>query len=179
MKRFILLAAAVGAAVLLAAPSGVAQDLNRGARVYSENCGRCHTPRAPGEFSDRAWSVIVHHMHARGYLTASDTAAVLEFLRASNGTALELPTREHPASAKLDGSQLVAQKGCKGCHTIGGEGGKIGPVLDTVFQRRDDAFIMAKLTNPKADNPNSVMPQFGFSQREKEAIVAYLHKIAR
>lgn len=179
MKRFILLAAILTFAAFAPVSRVFAQDLSTGARVYSDNCGRCHNPRAPGEFSDRAWSVIVHHMHARGYLTASDTAAVLVFLRASNGNALDVPAGGAMSTTSVDAAVLIVQKGCKGCHTIGGEGGKIGPNLDTVLQRRDDAFIKAKLTNPKVDNPQSVMPQLGLNEREKEAIVAYLHTLNR
>jgi len=176
MKRFFALTLALGALALVAPTGPMAQDLSTGARVYSDNCGRCHNPRAPGEFDDAAWSVIVHHMHVRGYLTENDAAAVLVFLRASNGAALELPPRES-AGGPVNAAALIASKGCKGCHTIKGEGGKIGPSLDTVFQRRDDAYIKAKLTNPKADNPTSVMPQFGLTDRQKEVILAYLHSL--
>ncbi len=71
------------------------------------------------------------------------------------------------------------QKGCQGCHIVNGKGGNIGPSLDTVFKRRDAAFIKAKLTNPKVDNPKSVMPVFGLTDRQKEAIVAYLRSVNR
>lgn len=177
MKYFILLATIFTIMAIPPVSDLHAQDLSKGARVYSDNCGRCHNPRAPGEFTDQAWSVIVHHMHTRGYLTANDTAAVLAFLRASNGNAVEMPPRKTRSSASVDAESLITRKGCKGCHIIKGEGGKIGPSLDTVFQRKDDAFIKAKLANPKVDNPKSIMPQMGLTEREKEAILAYLHSL--
>jgi mono/diheme cytochrome c family protein len=134
--------------------------LSTGARVYSDNCGRCHNPRAPGEFSDRAWSVIVHHLHARGYLTAGDTVAVLVFLRASNGSALEISARETPASASVDAAALVVQKGCKGCHTIGGVGALA--IQARSFPRTPGSW-RRRVRNGK--NHTGVRPDSGSSRR--------------
>jgi len=148
-----------------------------GASVYSDNCGRCHQPRAPAEFSDAAWAVIIHHMHVRGFLTESETDAVLKFLQSSNRTAPVVQAAM--VAGPQDGPALVARYGCQGCHVIGGKGGKIGPVLDTVFQRRDADYVLQKLTNPKFDNRLSVMPNFGLSDAQKQAIVAHLKAVQR
>lgn len=54
------------------------------ARVWAENCGRCHFLRPPNEFSYDQWEVIVQHMRLRATLPASETRAILEFLKAAN-----------------------------------------------------------------------------------------------
>ncbi|MCL5097856.1 MAG: cytochrome c [Candidatus Omnitrophica bacterium] len=53
------------------------------ARVWAENCGRCHNLRSPNEFSYDQWEVIVNHMRVRATLTADETRAILSFLKAA------------------------------------------------------------------------------------------------
>lgn len=177
MKRIVShLILAAGLLGLLAVPAA-AQD-GQGARVYNDNCNRCHQPRAPREFSDAAWEVIIHHMHVRGYLTEQERVAVLRYLQANNRRAAYVPEAPAPpAEAGADGEALVQQYGCRGCHVVEGEGGDIGPSLDTVFQRRDAEYIQQKLSDPTFDNPRSVMPFFNLSEAQKEALVEYLREV--
>lgn len=59
-------------------------DIAVGARLWRQNCARCHNMRKPAERSDRQWEIIVGHMRLRGNLTGTDAGAILEFLKASN-----------------------------------------------------------------------------------------------
>lgn len=59
-------------------------DLKTGARLWRQNCGRCHYTRRPSERSDRQWQIIVAHMRLRANLTGDTANAILEFLRATN-----------------------------------------------------------------------------------------------
>ena len=61
-------------------------------------------------------------------------------------------------------------------HVIGGIGGTAGPNLDTVFRRRDERWVQTKIMNPRGDNPESVMPQFGLTEAEADAIVEALRR---
>jgi putative heme-binding domain-containing protein len=45
---------------------------------------------------------------------------------------------------------------CAKCHTIGGEGGRIGPVLDRIASRRAPEFIMESILDPSRD----IAPEF-------------------
>lgn len=83
-------------------------------------------------------------------------------------TARELVTR---------GRNLVAAKGCTGCHVVAGKGGTIGPNLDGVIRRRGAPYVHRKLRNPRFDVANSVMPEYGLSDAEINAIVAYLQSL--
>src|SRR5262249_2230345 len=62
------------------------------------------------------------------------------------------------ATAIAQGKGFVQADRCTGCHKIAGKGGASGPDLSNVGGRRSAAEIAAKVKNPKASNPNSIMP---------------------
>lgn len=62
-------------------PSG---DMGRGAKLWADNCARCHNMRDPKEFRDDQWRVIVTHMRVRAGFTGQDTRDMLTFLQAAN-----------------------------------------------------------------------------------------------
>jgi mono/diheme cytochrome c family protein len=72
------------------------------------------------------------------------------------------------------GKRLFQEKGCIGCHSLGGVGGKVGPALDEVGQRRSPEWIVAHFRNPQSVTPGSVMPQFNFSEHEIRALTEFL-----
>lgn len=169
-------------------PSAVAQ----GAAVYGNMCGRCHNPRSPLERSDRHWVAIINHMRIRGNLTGGQVRNVLAFLQATNSdpgrpTAIVSTSDEsvrHTGVVEPDapirfeladrGLEIVEARACLGCHVVGRRGGNVGPALNDITDRRDPAFIRRKLADPTFDNPTSMMPNFGLSQDEIEAVLAYL-----
>lgn len=55
-----------------------------GPQLWAENCLRCHNSRAPTEYSDAQWDVVMHHMRVRANLTAEEHEKILTFLKASN-----------------------------------------------------------------------------------------------
>ena len=59
-------------------------QIARGAKAWSENCGRCHNLRDPKEFSDKNWDVIVNHMRTLAPLPGAVTRDIKAFLKASN-----------------------------------------------------------------------------------------------
>ncbi len=62
------------------------EDFAEGARLYGQQCARCHAARSPTERSDAEWTTIVNHMRARANLTKSQAVALMTFLQATNGT---------------------------------------------------------------------------------------------
>ncbi len=59
-------------------------DFVRGARLWAENCGRCHNIRDPRELRDDQWITTVYHMRVRGGLTGQDVRDIYTFLKQSN-----------------------------------------------------------------------------------------------
>ncbi len=55
-----------------------------GARVWAENCMRCHNLRRPRERSDREWDIITHHMRVRANLTGEEHRLIAQFLKSAN-----------------------------------------------------------------------------------------------
>ncbi len=74
----------------------------------------------------------------------------------------------------LSETQIVNQYGCSGCHKIGGAGGSIAPDLQGVFERRDEAWIRTQIQHPRQHNPQTLMPDFGFTDDQVAAIVEVL-----
>ena len=73
-----------------------------------------------------------------------------------------------------EGQRLFQQKGCIGCHSVGGKGGTTGPALDDVGLRRSPEWMMQHFREPQAVSPGTVMPQFGFTETEARALTDFL-----
>lgn len=77
----------------------------------------------------------------------------------------------------MSGETIFKQK-CKACHVVKGEGGKLGPELTKVSQKRDENYIVTKLKAPEKTNPDTVMPSFeDLSGDEFTSIVEYLKSL--
>ena len=147
-------------------------DVGRGAKFYSDNCARCHNARPGKEHRPRDWSIIIVHMRVVAGLPGAQARDIEAFLRASSTP--PRPIGLEPSATVLSGAQLIEAYGCRGCHLIGGTGGTIGPSLDTVFERRDEAWVLKQIENPRANKPDTVMPPFGLSPEQIASIVEFL-----
>jgi len=128
-KSIYAIMAATG--LLFSASAAVAADFpapgnaNNGAKVWADNCGRCHNIRGPKELRDDQWITTMFHMRMRGGLTGQDTRDVLSFMLASNTKAVKLVRKTAAAGTSskatpgLGGKDVYAQT-CIACH--GGDG---------------------------------------------------------
>ena len=104
-----------------------------------------------------------------------DVEAIVLFMLSQTGT--DLPgfyasMKVIPSAAQ--GRRLFQQKGCIGCHSLGGQGGKIGPSLDDVALRRKPEWIIQHFRDPQTVSPGTVMPRFGFTDAEARALTDFL-----
>ncbi len=58
-----------------------ADRIKTGGQMWSDTCGRCHNFRAPSEFSNAQWAVVMRHMRLRVPLTGEQERLILEFLQ--------------------------------------------------------------------------------------------------
>jgi len=73
------------------------------------------------------------------------------------------------------GQRLYENKyGCNGCHSIGDDGGKVGPALDRAGFRLNGTWVYRWLKNPQAMNQETRMPALGLSDADAKAVTLYL-----
>lgn len=63
---------------------------------------------------------------------------------------------------------------CLGCHALGGDGGRVGPDLSTVRQRRSPEYIAAMVTDPQRVVPGTAMPLVRMPPATRDLVVRYL-----
>lgn len=112
-----------------------------------------------------------------GDIPAPDVAAIDAFLRTRVG-----------APRLVEAWALAFERGCLGCHKIGGRGGDEGPALDTAgarpvgdlnFSRVKGPrtltnYMRAHLLDPPGVVPASVMPPQSYSEEEVELLTTFV-----
>ena len=99
------------------------------------------------------------------------------------------PPKDAPPGAQ-EGQQLIAQKGCGGCHVVpgvAGATGNVGPSLAGVATRTSiaggavpnngPADLQRWILDPPAVKPGTQMPKLGLTEQEAQQIVAYLETL--
>jgi mono/diheme cytochrome c family protein len=66
----------------------ITQNAALGARVFAENCSRCHEAPDPASRDGREWRAISMHMRVISDISKEDQRNVLIFLRTSNTAAM-------------------------------------------------------------------------------------------
>ena len=88
IRSLLLLGAALAVLPLTTARAGdgkpAADEGPDAAKLWAQNCTRCHNLRPAKSFSDAQWDIIVHHMRVRGNITGSDARLIAEFLKGAN-----------------------------------------------------------------------------------------------
>jgi mono/diheme cytochrome c family protein len=122
-------------------------------------------------------------MRARGIerpvFTAAELRDLIAFLAPATGAA-EAPVYVVPGRA-AEGRRLFSEKRCVECHTVGGEGGRVGPDLVERAARRSVLELAAAMWN-KAPAMMAAMKPRGILVPELRAdemadLVAYLYSI--
>jgi cbb3-type cytochrome oxidase cytochrome c subunit len=79
-----------------------------------------------------------------------------------------------PQMADL-GKQLFEEKyRCQSCHTIGSNGGYVGPSLNNIGNWMTPGWVEAWLRNPQALVPDTIEPRHSLNDDEVKNITAYL-----
>ena len=81
------------------------------------------------------------------------------------------------AKSKADagrGREIFVQQKCSLCHLVGETGGRFGPELTTVGERRDAAWLLKYLPKPQASDPKNKMPPVAVKGQDLDDLVAYL-----
>lgn len=142
-------------------------DIEQGRRLYMGRCAGCHgpagdggkganlaVPSLPRAAEDRSLYRIIRlgipDTEMPGSLMDThelwQTAAFVRTL----GKVSSAPAAGNPAT----GETVFKTKGnCLACHTLGLEGGRVGPALTGIGSRRGAAHLKAKILDPASDIP--------------------------
>ncbi|MCZ6678778.1 MAG: c-type cytochrome [Candidatus Poribacteria bacterium] len=72
------------------------------------------------------------------------------------------------------GEEIVKTVGCLACHAVDGLGSDFAPKLDSVGNKVTPSFLRQWISDPKAYDPDTVMPNLRLTDPEVENAVAYL-----
>jgi len=140
-----------------------------GEQLFATNCAPCHGPkgdggkgsnlavrRLPRAPDDPALAAII----ATGIpgtqmpgtrMTAAESAALVAFVRGLARTA-----QAQVPGDRTKGEQLFWTKGnCGECHTVGPRGGRLGPDLTTIGEKRSPVNLRTSLLDPQAEVPEN------------------------
>lgn len=77
-------------------------------------------------------------------------------------------------AAKLAEAPPIYGQLCSACHAIGGQGGVVGPALDTIGTRFDEPWFDKWLADPNAIRPGTTMPKMPMSDADRKALAKWL-----
>lgn len=162
-------------------------DYSRGAKVWSNNCGRCHNIRDARELRDDQWFSTAFHMRVRAGLTGQETRDAIAFLVASNKpqrkSILTKKVSTSSGAGKSDG-QAIYNQTCIACHGGNGKGTLPGAPNFTSPKgalSKSDAVLIKHITEG-FQGPGSpmAMPAKGgntaLTAEDIRAVLAYLRK---
>jgi nitric oxide reductase subunit C len=74
---------------------------------------------------------------------------------------------------------LIFNQMCLACHSLDGQGGKVGPALDGVGSRLDRDYIIKWLSDPGAVKPGTAMPKLPLSPEDVTELAAFLSQLKK
>lgn len=71
----------------------------------------------------------------------------------------------------------IVDQVCVACHSIGGQGGNVGPAFDGVGSRRTAPDLDRWLKDPQAYKPGTAMPKIDMTDAQRQELVAWLSSL--
>jgi putative heme-binding domain-containing protein len=149
-------------------PFDTTEGLQQGAALFQTHCTYCHGARGQGGRG----SDLTTGQYKYGGSDASLYATIRNGIRGTEMPSVRasdeevwkivafvkklgmLAPGEQAVGDAATGKRIVEGKGaCMACHSIGREGGNIGPDLSDVGRRRDLSYLQESLISPEADVP--------------------------
>ncbi len=87
---------------------------------------------------------------------------------------MAVPDEAEGSVARADNRPMVYNQLCVACHTLGGQGGSVGPALDGVGERFDADYLKKWIRDPSAVKPGAKMPKLPISDEQLDELVAFL-----
>ncbi|MDH3207744.1 MAG: c-type cytochrome [Gemmatimonadota bacterium] len=171
MRRLLPLVCCLAVALAVGcAESETAEELAQGRLLFESQCGSCHGPTGGGgrgavlaqpqlrrATDDQALENIIRRGIAGtempgSFLTPIQVSSIATYVK----TLGRVEPEEIPGDAGR-GAQMYASLDCQSCHSLGGQGGIIGPELDDIGARRNAAHLRQALLEPDAFVPTGFL----------------------
>lgn len=90
---------------------------------------------------------------------------------------ISLPGGEALREFQYDGKALFRGAGCSMCHSIGVQGGEVGPTLTHIARKLKPEDLRRLLKDPEQVLPGGKMPQLYLNKQHIKALVTYLSSL--
>jgi len=142
-------------------------DIATGQQLYAANCASCHGVDATGQLGPNLRGVVqrrgeqgVFGIVRNGMggmppvMSINDQRVwqVIGYLR----TLGESGSKEAPTGDPAHGKAVYEAHGCATCHTIGTEGGSVGPPLTAIGRSRAPKYLSGFLLDPGKNPPSDM-----------------------
>jgi putative heme-binding domain-containing protein len=144
--------------------------MEQGKRLFESQCGSCHGPLGNGgrganlaqprllrATDDQALLNIIRRgipgtEMPGSFLTPIQVSSIATYVK----TLGSVESEEIPGDARR-GEEVYASVECVLCHTLGGQGGILGPALDAIGGSRSAAHLREALIDPGASVPRDFL----------------------
>jgi cytochrome c oxidase cbb3-type subunit 3 len=142
------------------------QDIATGKKLYVAHCAACHGQKGEGGRGARLTTLTrasdnesLFNIIQKGIpgtemppapLSDREIRDVAVFVRG-----LQSDSTLQMAAGSARGERIYRESGCVKCHTIGPQGGLLGPDLSGIGRRRVPDYLRRALLEPEADIPES------------------------
>jgi putative heme-binding domain-containing protein len=143
-----------------------APDVAAGKKLFDAHCSACHGSQGEGGRGARLTSLkratdndSLFNLIKKGIPGTEMPAAPLDDAQIRDVVVfvrtLQRDSAAQATAGGVTGEQIYRRSGCSKCHTIGAEGGVLGPDLTDVGNRRRSDYLKRALLDPEADIPES------------------------
>jgi len=145
-------------------PHTTPADVDAGSKIFRSHCAECHGLRGEGGRGPNLTTGVFYHGSADAdllknisdgipgtampsvFFSADQVWQVIAYVRSLNQTASAVRPPGDPAH----GAALFQEKGCRGCHIAGGDGGARGPDLSVIGSQRSVEHLRQSILDPNA-----------------------------
>jgi ubiquinol-cytochrome c reductase cytochrome b subunit len=161
------------------------------AAFRANQCATCHAlgRSGPGPDLTKAVSVkpaewLTNHFRqpngassAAADISSAQLRSLVQLVTKHDDNAVDAWQTAPDAAAQ--GAMVFQANQCGICHSINGEGGKLGPVLNGLRLRRDRTWVEGHFADPEAFTPGSNMPPYNLNPMDLDVLTTYVMSIPK